>query len=163
MPQPAIDFYAILQLLSGANVKYVVIGGVAMKMHGANNLTVDMDISFSRDRENANALAIALSTQNARLRGIPADLPCIVDAHVLRSTTNLTLETVIGDFDLLAEPAGVDSFEGLWNRAVVMDVDGIKVHVSSIDDLIAMKRVADRPKDREHILELEALKATKGS
>lgn len=44
-----------------------------------------------------------------------------------------------------------------------MDVDGIKVHVSSIDDLIAMKRVADRPKDREHILELEALKATKGS
>ena len=127
MPLPAIDFIAIVQLLSAAEVRYVVIGGVAMHLHGANNLTVDMDISFSRDKENTNALAGALSSQQARLRGMPPDLPCTVDSHMLRNTTNLTLETALGDFDLLAEPAGVDSFSGLWNRAVVMDVNGIEV------------------------------------
>jgi hypothetical protein len=63
MPQPAIDFYAILQLLSDANVKYVVIGGVAMHLHGANNVTLDIDISFSRDKENTDSLARALSFQ----------------------------------------------------------------------------------------------------
>jgi predicted nucleotidyltransferase len=40
-------------------------------------------------------------------------------------------------------------------------VNGIEVRVASIDDLIAMKRAANRPKDREHILELAALKAAK--
>jgi hypothetical protein len=49
MPQSGIDFYAILRLLNDAEVKYVVIGGVAMHLNGANNLTVDIDISFSRD------------------------------------------------------------------------------------------------------------------
>ena len=144
-------------------MRYVIIGGVAMHLHGANNLTVDMDISFSRDKENTDSLARALEAKKARLRGFPTDLPCIVDSRMLRNATNLTLETTIGDFDLIAEPAGVDSFIGLWDRAVVMDVNGIEVHVASIDDLISMKRAANRPKDREHILELEALRAAKAS
>ena len=45
MPLPAIDFIAIVQLLSVAEVRYVVIGGVAMHLHGANNLTVDRNVS----------------------------------------------------------------------------------------------------------------------
>jgi hypothetical protein len=163
MPSPAIDFKAILRLLNDAGVRFVVIGGVAMHLHGANNFTLDMDISFSRERENTKALASALETQNARLRGMPPELPCVIDAQILRNTTNLTLETALGDFDLLASPEGVDSFEGLWDRAVVMNVDGMMVRVASIEDLIAMKRVADRPKDREHIMELEALRRLKES
>jgi hypothetical protein len=110
-------------------------------------------------KENTNALANALTSQNARLRGFPPDVPCIVDSQMLRSANNLTLETVLGDFDLLAEPAGVDSFERLWGRADVMDVHGIIVRVASLNDLIAMKLAANRPKDREHVLELQALKS----
>jgi predicted nucleotidyltransferase len=161
MPQPAIDFKAILRLLDKAGIRYVVIGGVAMHLQGANNLTLDMDISYSRDRENTQALAAALTTQNARFRGMPPELPCVIDAQTLRNTTNLTLETTLGDFDLLASPEGIDSFEALWERAAIMDIEGMIVRVASIDDLIAMKRVADRPKDREHIMELEALKRLK--
>jgi predicted nucleotidyltransferase len=158
MPQPAIDFRAIIRLLHEADVRYVIIGGVAMHLHGANNLTLDMDISYARDRENTKSLAATLQTQNARLRGMPPELPYVIDSQTLRNSTTLTLDTSLGDFDLLAEPEGVDSFEGLWERAKIMEIDGFTVRVAAIDDLISMKRAANRPKDRNHIMELEALR-----
>ncbi len=55
---------------------------------------------------------------------------------------------------ILAEPKGVDNFEGLWARADTMEMFGLAVRVASIEDLIAMKRAANRPKDQVHILEL---------
>lgn len=80
-----------------------------------------------------------------------------MDGQMLHNSTNMTLETRWGAFDLLAEPDGVDGFEGLWERAVAMEVEDMEVRVASIPDLIAMKRAANRPKDREHIMQLEAL------
>lgn len=157
MPSLEIDFQAIIKQLDGSNVRFVVIGGVAMNLHGADNLTTDMDISFARDKENTAALARILSAQHARPRGFPTDLPFVIDVQMLRNSTNLTLDTDVGAFDLLAEPEGVDGFEGLWERAVLMEIDDSTIRVASIPDLIAMKRAADRPKDREHIMQLEAL------
>jgi hypothetical protein len=157
MPGSRTDFQAVLDALTTAGVRFVVIGGVAMLLHGANNVTFDIDISFARDRENLNRLSSVLVAQRARLRGLPPDLPILVDVHTLRSSTSLTLETQLGDFDLLAEPAGVDSFEGLYGRSKLLNVEGTPVHVACVDDIIAMKRAADRPKDREHIMQLLAL------
>jgi predicted nucleotidyltransferase len=66
--------------------------------------------------------------------------------------------TDLGPLDLLGKAAGVTSFDGLWQRSIIMNVYGVTVHVASLDDLIAMKRAAGRPKDQNHILELEALR-----
>jgi len=41
---------------------------------------------------------------------------------------------------------------------VVVLIEGETVHVARIDDLISMKKAAGRPKDNNHILELQALK-----
>lgn len=138
-------------------MRFVVIGGVAMSLQGADNLTFDMDVSFARDRENTDALAKMLTAQKARLRDFPPDLPFVLDSQMLRNSATLTLETEIGNFDLLAQPEGVDSFEGLWERAIVMEIEGKPVRVACIPDLIAMKQAADRPKDRGHIMQLETL------
>lgn len=161
MPEPTIDFRAILQRLNEAEIRYVVIGGVAMHLHGADNLTLDIDISFARDRTNTDALAKILRAERARMRGFPADLPFVIDGPTIRNATTLTLETNLGDFDLLAEPEGIDTFEGLWERAEVLEIDGQSVRIASIPDLIAMKQAADRPKDREHIMQLEAVQRLK--
>ena len=58
---------------------------------------------------------------------------------------------------VVMRPEGTDNFEGLWERAVVMEIDEKPVRVASIPDLIAMKRAADRPKDQTHIMQLQAL------
>ena len=77
----------------------------------------------------------------------------------MSNARNLTLETDVGAVDLLGDITGVSSFEDLWERVVEMDLGGgLSVRVASLDDLIAMKRAADRPKDRLHLMELEALR-----
>lgn len=70
----------------------------------------------------------------------------------------MTLETSVSPVDILSDIPGIDSFEGLWERSVVRPLYGLAVHVASVDDLISMKRAANRPKDQNHILELLALK-----
>ena len=72
--------------------------------------------------------------------------------------TNMTLDTEAAPVDLLAEIPGIESFEALWNRSVETDIYGVMVRVASLDDLIAMKRAANRPKDQSHLYELEAIK-----
>ncbi|WP_395144625.1 hypothetical protein [Armatimonas sp.] len=152
------DLEAILRVLHDASVRFVVIGGIAMRLHGCAHITQDVDVSYARDRENLKALAQVLASHHARLRGIPDDLPFILDEFTFRNVQNLTLQTDLGEVDLLAVPDGADSFEGLWERSLEMSLGEFTVQVASIDDLIAMKRAANRPKDQAHLYELLALK-----
>jgi predicted nucleotidyltransferase len=152
------DLEAILKVLHDAGVRFVVVGGIAMRLHGCAHITQDVDVSYARDRENLKALARALASHHARLRGVPEDLPFVLDEFTFRNVQNLTLQTDLGELDLLAVPDGIDTFEGLWERAVEMDLGDFNVHVASLDDLIAMKRAANRPKDQAHLYELFALK-----
>ena len=57
------------------------------------------------------------------------------------------------DVDLLVGES--DRFEELRARAVALTVEGRQFFVASIDDLIAMKRVAGRPQD---LLDIEQLR-----
>ncbi len=150
----ATDFQKAIELMVQSGVRFVIIGGVAMRMQGSAHITDDIDFSYSRDAERLPGLVAALNQNHVRLRNVPADLPFFFDLRTLKNTQNFTLVTDVGDIDLLAEPAGVDSFEGLWERAAEMEIFGQKVRVASLEDIIAMKRAANRPKDRQHLLEL---------
>ena len=152
------DFLVILRTLSEHEVRFVLIGGLAMVALGSNHVTVDVDIVYARDTANLSALVTSLQSQHPRLRGAPADLPFIFDVRTFQNTLNLTLMTDMGDLDLLGEAPGADTFEALWARAVVVELDGFSVHVASIEDLIAMKTAAGRPKDQNHLMELRALR-----
>jgi hypothetical protein len=112
VPEKSTDFRAAILGLAEANVRYILIGGLAMIARGAAHITSDIDICY--DRANVAPLVELLHQHHARLRGVPADLPFILDTRTFKYTFNFTLETDIGPIDLLAQPAGVDNFEGLW-------------------------------------------------
>lgn len=155
---PMPDFPNILAALDAAGVRFVLIGGLAMIAHGSAHITVDSAICYARDRDNLAALVAALEPSGPRLRGAPEGLPFFFDARTFANAVNLTLVTDLGAVDLMGEVPGVGSFEALWEHSVVSKLAGASVHVASLDDLIAMKRVAGRPKDRGHLMELEALR-----
>lgn len=97
------DFQRLVEALSGGRVEYVVIGGVAMVLHGSARTTQDFDICYERAPGNLQALAAALAPFHPRLRGAPPDLPFRLDAATLRSGLNFTLSTDLGDIDLEIE------------------------------------------------------------
>src|SRR5207253_322794 len=127
-------------------------------LHGCEHHTDDVDVCYARDPKNIESVVRALSLHHPRLRIPGGELPFLWDTRTLRNTLNLTLTIDIGILDMLGEAPGVDSFDGLWQRSTVMDVYGLQLHVASIDDLISMKRAANRLQDQVHVLELLALK-----
>lgn len=55
---------------------------------------------------------------------------------------------------LVREPFG---FEALWSKSLVREIQGTQVRIASIEHLIAMKRVAGRPRDLDDIAALEQI------
>ena len=157
MPDTSLEFVNVLAALHSAGARYVLIGGLAMVSHGSAYITQDIDIFFARDQENREAVVRALSPYHPHLRGAPEDIPFFFDARALRDIMALTLTTDMGAVDIMSEVAGAESFDAVWQRSVEMEIADVPVHVCSLDDLIAMKRAANRPKDQLHVMELEAL------
>lgn len=149
---------ALLARLADAAVDFVVIGGIAVVAHGHIRTTRDLDITYATDRANLDALGRALVDLDARLRGVTEVVPFVPDGRTLRAAEILTLETTEGALDLLATPPGAPAYSELKQRAEVIDVDGRSVAIASLDDLLAMKRKAGRPRDLEDIEALEELR-----
>jgi hypothetical protein len=163
MTEAPFDPVEALRVLTAAGVEFVVIGGVAARVHGSPTVTRDVDICHARDRANLERLSAALADLHAHLRGVDEDVPFLLDARTLGAGGNFTFSTDAGDVDILAMPAGVDGFEHLARRARELDLDGFVVRVADLDDLIAMKRAAGRPKDLIEVEVLSALRDELGS
>lgn len=157
----------ILATLDAHEVEYLLVGGVGARAHGARRDTYDIDFVPRISDDNYDRLAAALRELDARLRvgGMTDEearqLPVIVDASTLRSFGSSTWTTDAGPLDVLAELPDRDghrhSYDELATRRVAAEVDGIRVHVAALDDIVASKEFADRAKDHEALPELREL------
>jgi hypothetical protein len=148
----------LIRRLVEANIDFVVIGGLAAQAHGSTSITRDLDVCIPRDLETLSRLAVVLQDIAAVRRGLPTDAPPMppLDARTLKAGSLFTLDTAYGAFDLLANPDPGFDYETLRRSALSTTLLGMPVFFASLDDLIAMKRAAGRPKDR---VELEILGA----
>ena len=153
-----LDTVRLLRTLDAHGVRFIVIGGIAAIAHGSSVVTRDLDICYARTQDNLHALAEALRALGARLRGVPDDVPFRLDARTLQMGDHFTFVTDAGEFDCLGMPAGTEGYEDLLQRAIDVPFDDLTVKVTSLDDLIRMKRAAGRPKDRAALEILGALR-----
>jgi predicted nucleotidyltransferase len=148
----------LLRTLERHGVDYVLIGGLAVQAYSAWRTTQDVDVIVDPTEDNYARVVAALRELHAVPRGIDADdVPDPTDPDTLRSGASLFLDTTAGPFDVLQDAAGARPYPQMRADAVAVDVSGISVRIVGLNDLIRLKRAADRPIDREDIAVLSAL------
>jgi predicted nucleotidyltransferase len=157
-------FYArVLEALSDAGVRYVVVGGVAVVMHGYLRMTQDVDVVVDLEQENVLRAVDTLTALGLRPM-VPVDAREFANPEKRREWIEERNMKVFSMRDwkdpflsvdlFVREPA---PFVELSARAVKVQVGHATVLVAAIDDLIAMKREAGRPTDLQDIQKLEEI------
>lgn len=152
------NFEALLRALTREGVDFILVGGLAAVAHGSARLTQDVDVVYSREPENLQRLVTSLQDHAPYLRDAPPGLPFRWEVATLEHGLNFTLETSLGDLDLLGEIAGGGRYEDLLPHTLELEVFGRRVLCLDLETLIAVKRATGRRKDMEAVAELEALR-----
>lgn len=148
-----LDAERIFATLDTYAVEYVVIGGIAVQVHGHVRMTNDVDLIPSPTPENLAHLADALIAIDATVLN-PGSEHLEIDAQMLPRATLWQLSTRHGDIDILHDAPGAAPFPQLRERALVIALGRRQIAVASRDDIIKMKRAAGRPVDLADIAAL---------
>lgn len=156
---------ALIDALVQHEVRFVIVGGFAVAAHGHVRATKDIDICPDPEPSNLARLAAALIELEARPIGLDdmrGEFPLETDAEGLRAGGNWTLSTRFGRLDLMQHLEGLGDEGGGWTElsrhAEARRFVGHDCLFCGYDDLIRMKKAADRPQDR---IDLKNLKAAR--
>lgn len=154
----------LFSALERHHVQYLLIGGLAVSLHEVERATMDVGITVAMQPDNLAAL-ISMAQELKLSPALPIPLESLNNVSLLKEwhqTRNLSA------FALRTEEiAGVTlgillfpplDFSEMQSRAVIFNIGNVKVQVTSIDDLIALKRAVGRPIDLSDIQHLEKIK-----
>jgi len=157
------SFEPIFRALDEAGARYVVVGGLAVVLHGYARLTADVDLVVDLAPGEAIKAVAALdrlgmvprAPVSARDFADPDRRRAWIDEKGMRVFSMHDPRRPLIEVDLFVDPP--IAVAELLARADWITIGGRSVPVASIADLITMKRAAGRPKDLEDIAALEAI------
>lgn len=152
IPEP-LDAQRILEELARHEVDFVLVGGLAAQTHGNTRMTNDVDVIPAPEPDNLARLATALHALDARVLN-PGHEEIQIEASMLPRATIWQFATRHGDIDVLHEAPGAAPYPELRERALVIALDGTRVQVAGLDDLIRMKLARGRTVDRADVAAL---------
>ena len=157
-------YQRLFATLARHDVRYLLVGGLAVNIHGIPRMTMDVDVIIALDPENVDHFIAAVAALGLR-PVLPVTMAELADPAKRREWVEQRNRVA---FALRAQEAGVPTvdvmlgielqFEVAYRRRVVRDLDGVAIDVAAIADLIAMKGQSGREQDRydiEHLRKLE--------
>lgn len=146
------DLAGVLRILYEAQVRYVVIGALAVAAHGRVRATEDIELV--PDPAGLRRLSDLLTALDARLLLNPERRFGAGERTALARGRSLSLTTSLGELDIVGRLPGVPSFHDLDADAIEDVVLDVPVRVCSREHLLAMKRARGSTQD---LADLEAL------
>jgi hypothetical protein len=144
------DYKDMLLALSDEKVKYLLVGAYALAAHGYPRATMDIDIWVMPSPQNADAVMRALRRFGAPLHNLTKE-------DLQKDGTIFQIGDAPRRIDIITAASGLQ-FEETFARSLSVIIEGIKVHIPSVDDLIHNKRASGRTKDLADAEALELLK-----
>jgi hypothetical protein len=134
------DFKEFCELLNAHNVRYLVVGGHAVALHGYPRYTGDFDIWVSNQSENAQRVLVVL--KEFGFGSLNITLSDLTDEKMV-----IQLGHEPNRIDLLMGISGV-SFEEAWQNKLTTDYEGITLNFLSLSDLRKNKSATGRDEDK---------------
>jgi predicted nucleotidyltransferase len=144
------DYKDMLRALSDEKVEFLLIGAYAMAAHGYPRATMDIDIWVMPSSRNADAVFRALISFGAPLDNLTRE-------DLQKEDIIFQIGVAPRRIDIITSATGL-TFEEAYKRSLSVNLDGIEVHIPSIDDLIHNKKATGRTKDLADAEALESLK-----
>lgn len=148
----------LAQTLEKAGIRYALVGGYAVALHGAARGTVDIDLVVALDRKPFLNLEKALKGM-----GLVSQLP-VTAAEVFDyrqqyiTQRNLIAWSFVNEANPIEVVDVIITHDVKAMKIVNVQLKRFKVPIVAIDDLIKMKRAAARPQDLEDVTALEKLR-----
>lgn len=161
--EPA-DLQRIAEVLNRHGVDYILVGGMAGRLHGATRATWDVDVVTRPGEDNLDRLGAALRELRARIRGAPELSEAVIaqqthpEALGQRQFGNWTTEA--GELDtalFIGTHNQPITYDQLHEHAMQATYDGVPLVVAALGDIVAAKEIADRDKDHDALPELRRL------
>lgn len=146
----------LLERLVDAEVRFILVGGLAVNAWGYLRATRDLDLVPDPDPDNLKRLDSLLRELGGKVDVGGRLLESESISTFLKTGDRTLVLTDLGRIDVLQGLPQVPRFDELAEQAQDIDLDGLTVRVCSLEHLLAMKRASDRPRDREDAEALEA-------
>lgn len=158
------DYQSLLREFAEKKLRYLIVGGVAVNLHGYPRFTNDIDILLALDQDNLTKMAAIMKERGYDQR-LPISIQELGDTDkvcTLMREKGLVAYSFIHaeepQFNIDVLIAESMEFEKFTAHTMHADVWGLDIPVVSIDDLIAMKQNSDREKDVQDVVALLELK-----
>ncbi len=161
-PEP-LRLRELLQRLSDAEVRFILVGDLAVNAWGYLRATKDVDLVPDPEIGNLRKLIAVLASLEGKVDVDGRLLASSALSAFLRTGDRTYVVTDLGRVDVLQGLPQVPSFAALDADAEDVNMDGIMVRVCSLDQLLAMKRTSQRLRDRDDLEGLEAAHGIEGT
>ena len=157
------QFDTIFAVLQTTGVRYVVVGGVAVNLHGYQRFTKDVDLVVELVPDRALKALQALEAAGYK-PNMPVKLADFADPAIREGwirDKGMMVFQMYNDQTRMSIDIFVQypfDFDELWDQSMKIDLRDTSLRIASIDHLILMKRKANRPQDLLDIKQLEKIK-----
>jgi len=152
------DTDLLLQRLIKHDIEFVVVGGFAAVAYGVTLVTMDIDVCCRFSTDNLLRLQQALADLNPIHRITTKRLPLDLTIEKCETLKNLYLSTDWGQLDCLGSIKGIGDYEEVFKQSNEIELDIGTCRILTINALIKAKNAMDRPRDKETVLQLNAIK-----
>jgi len=157
-------YFELLEELYKNGIRYLIVGGLAVNLHGVPRVTQDIDIVIAMERENILKLNAVLKKLGYKPR-LPVNPDDMVNSKIVKDwVVNKNLKAFsfyhqkenykVVDIVLVHQL----DFEDAFKNKSVKKAQNIEIYLVSIDDLIKMKKSAGRSQDSSDVEMLKKVK-----